>query len=171
MINIVNETGQSADDVEHDTYKAYNYCLYLLGRRFYSVEEINRKLREKRYDREIIEAIVSLLEDEGFLDDGRFAEAWVRDRINFKPRGRVMLTRELKQRGVDDCIIDKVLDGEYPDDETGLARRAIAPKKQYYLALRRDIGVRRVKGFLVRRGFAFATVRRIIDEIFGKDDE
>ncbi|MCP4231276.1 MAG: regulatory protein RecX [bacterium] len=171
MQNLIDGNGQSQDDIESSTYRAYNYCIYLLGRRYYSVEEIDRKLRKKGYEDEISEAIIGLLKEEGRLDDRRFAEAWVRDRINFKPRGHALLARELWQRGINRKIIEKVLDEEYPDDETELAHRAIASKKRLYLTLQRETGIRRAKGFLVRRGFGYGTARRVVDEIFTEDAE
>jgi regulatory protein len=109
------------------------------------------------------------LEEEGLLDDYRFATAWVRDRINFKPRGKALLVRELIFRGIAGGIIERVLDNEFPDDENELAHRAIAPKAGMYKKLDKTTGVRRARGFLARRGFSYATANEVVSEIFGED--
>ncbi len=157
------------DEVETQTYRAYNYCIFLQSRRYYSIKEVNDKLRRKGYSEEIIKAIIALLEEEGLLDDYRFATAWVRDRINFKPRGKALLVRELIFRGIAGGIIDRVLDKEFPDDENELAHRAIAPKAELYKKLVKETGIRRARNYLARRGFSYATANEVVSEIFDED--
>ena len=161
--------GDSTNDIETQTYKAYNYCIYLLGRRYYSVKEVKDKLRNKEYPEEISEAIISLLEEKGLLDDYRFATAWVRDRNNFKPRGKALLARELIARGIDGKTIGRVIEEEFPDDDIELAHRAIASKIRVYKTLDRTTGVRRARNFLIRRGFNYETVRIAVSAIFDED--
>lgn len=141
-----------------------------MGRRYYSTKEINDKLFRKGFDEDIVKAILGLLEEEELLDDHRFAKAWVRDRINFKPRGKALLVRELIFRGISNDIIERVLDEEFPGDDIELARRSIAPKVRLYKEMDRKAGIRRAKGFLARRGFAYSTANAVVSEIFNKNE-
>jgi len=127
-------------------------------------------LRGKGYPEEIAKAIIILLEDEGLLDDYRFAIAWIRDRNNFKPRDKYLLVRELISRGINDKIINRGIEEEFPDDETELAQRAIAAKAEIYKTLDRNTGIRRARNFLIRRGFNYGTIHRVVSVIFDEGE-
>ncbi len=141
-----------------------------MGRRYYSTKEIKDKLRRKGFDESITEAILELLEDEELLNDFRFAKAWVRDRINFRPRGKALLIKELVYRGISNDIIERVLGEEFPRDDIELARRTVAPKVSLYKKMDRNTGIRRAKGYLARRGFPYGTVNEVISEIFDEKE-
>ena len=80
--------------------RCYVAALRILNYRFNSEAELRRKLRSKDFDAPTIEATLARLRDEHWLDDDRFAGAFVRTRAN-KRQGRMRLLRELQAAGVD----------------------------------------------------------------------
>jgi len=81
----------------------------LLSRREHAVAELRRKLIDKGFDEIfVVEALVQLVED-GLLSDARYAESYVRFRMN-KGFGPVRIREELRQRGVANELVNECVD-------------------------------------------------------------
>lgn len=79
----------------------YVAALRILNYRFNSEGELRRKLRAKKFEKEAIDAAIVRLHREKWLDDDRFAGAFVRSRANKRVGSRRIL-RELQAAGVDE---------------------------------------------------------------------
>lgn len=84
-----------------------HYCAY----RERCHREVVEKLREMRMIPQAIDAIVVRLIDENFLNESRFASAFVNGKFNQKGWGKMRLRRELKQRDISDYLIRQALSG------------------------------------------------------------
>ncbi|MCK4309321.1 MAG: regulatory protein RecX, partial [Candidatus Atribacteria bacterium] len=108
--------------LEDEIIKGKKYTLWLLTRRIYSKYEILKKLKIKGFSENIIPDIVLWLENKEYINDELFATIWSQSRLKNKPVGRYRLNYELKLKGIDQEIIQKVLDKTYNDiDELTLA--------------------------------------------------
>ena len=132
----------------------YTAALRILGYRFNSEAELRRKLVAKRFDNEAIDATLARLRDEKWLDDERFAGAYVRTRTQ-KGIGRLRIRRELMAAGVDDDAAERALRENAGGEEERLqaayeklARRVSDPHK---------IAVR-----LQRLGFELSAIRNYV---------
>ena len=74
--------------------------LRFLEARARSVEEVRRRLSEAGYRPELVSGAIDRLLAIGLLDDELFARAWIESRDRARPRGELVLRRELSQRGV-----------------------------------------------------------------------
>ncbi len=135
---------------------ALSRALSLLARRGYSEAELRKKLAG--YPEAEVEAAIARLRDWGYLDDRAYAEAFVRAR---KARwGPAKLRFALRQRGVDEAVID-----EFVDEEDALLRAvALLARRWARLGGDRAKAVR----FLQSRGFslevALAAYRRLRED-------
>jgi len=144
---------------------ARDYCLRILERRMHSRRELEVKIRRKGIDPEIAAPILDRFTEVGLVDDEAFARAFVASRQRRRPRGRRVLEGELAARGVDREIIARVLDALVEDeDPVEAAERALAPKLRGLASLDREAARRKASGFLLRRGFAYEVVRRVLSE-------
>jgi regulatory protein len=75
-----------------------------------SVTETRRRLSEAGYRSELIDGAIDRLLGIGLLDDDAFARHWLESRDRARPRGEVILKRELRLRGVDPTVIAGALD-------------------------------------------------------------
>jgi len=82
-------------------------ALSLLARREHSRFELARKLGQAGFAVEDIAPLLDEFEQKNWLSDRRFAESYVAD--HRARSGAVKLAYELKQRGIDDAVIEKVL--------------------------------------------------------------
>ncbi|RBP79958.1 regulatory protein RecX [Marinomonas rhizomae] len=83
---------------EHQT-SIFDQALSLLSHREHSKKELSTKLKIRGHGEEEIESIIERLEEMNYLNDARFAEIFVRGRIN-KPLGANRIRQELIQKGI-----------------------------------------------------------------------
>lgn len=108
--------------------------------------ELEQKLRTWGIAPSDAERILEKLEKQHFVDDARFARAFVHDAVTFRRKGRLAITRDLMLKHISRDVIDEALDaidedeyrdnlravlraklrslGGLPDDGTGLTREA-----------------------------------------------
>lgn len=159
----------AALEAEDERVRAREAALRLLSQRPRSRAELRRRLGRKAFAASVIARTMGWLDERGYVDDAAFAEAFVRDRLRLRPRGRVGLLQELRRKGVDDttsaAAIDRVMASEQVD-ETTMAREAAEAWARRNPAARRGDGRdararsrRRLYGHLARRGFSPDAVR------------
>ncbi|HET8552389.1 MAG TPA: regulatory protein RecX [Gammaproteobacteria bacterium] len=92
----------------------YDIAVGLLARREHSRGELHRKLAQRDCEAAEIDDALDTLERERLLSDVRFAEQFVRSRIE-RGAGPAKIRADLRQRGVADSIADEAL-ADYADD-------------------------------------------------------
>jgi len=81
----------------------------LLSRREHAVAELSQKLIDKGFDESFVVEALAQLVDDGLLSDARYADSYVRFRMN-KGFGPVRIREELRQRGVANELINEFVD-------------------------------------------------------------
>jgi regulatory protein len=140
----------------------------LLASRPWSVADMRGRLVALGYPAPLVETVVSRLIVLGYLDDERYAAAWVASRDRARPRGSMALRRELRRKGIDPAVIDAALagrepavpEGEASDHDTATSADLVAAsrlldRRQTALAREPDPRKRRQKAYalLARHGF------------------
>lgn len=97
------------------------YALWLLSKKRYTCSEISKKLKAFIKRHELIESeasaqVIDRLKELNYLNDRKFAEDYVSDRVRFKPRGKFLLQRELKMKGIDPVVSAATLDNLEVDE-------------------------------------------------------
>jgi regulatory protein len=150
---------------------AFQAALRLLNLRARSETEIRDRLVKKGFSESAIEGVLERLRQAQLIDDEQFAQAWVENQTTFRPRGRRALRLELRQKGINDEVIQKTL--EETTDEESLAYQAAEKAARRWSQLEwQEFRVKLVQ-FLARRGFSYGTaapiVRRIWEEMHSDD--
>lgn len=145
--------------------RALDRAVRLLARRPYSTAEIRRNLSSKQIAPPVIDEVLARLERLGYVDDLAFAQYWVENREQFRPRGPHALRYELRQKGIPDRIIDAVVQGVDTDDS---AYRAAQKRINRYQGTTRREFREKLSAFLVRRGFDYDTVRDVVDRLISE---
>jgi regulatory protein len=134
----------------------------LLARRDHSRLELQRKLVQRGVDGDTAEDVVAHLEEQGLVSDERFAEVFVRQRVE-RLQGPMRIRQELRARGVADEDIRRALE---PFDESWheRARRWVARRHDPEGAETLD---RKARARLYRggqqRGFSHDQIMRAIE--------
>ena len=127
--------------------------------------EMLGKMRQWNLPEEAQARIMETLTKGRFVDDARFAEAFVHDKIAFNGWGRRKIEQALWMKHVDERvykpILDAVDDEEYLKVLRPLVRqkyRSVKAKSDYERAMK-------LLKYAVGRGFSFEQVRQCIDEL------
>ena len=145
-------------DPDKPRRSAYDKALGLLARREHSRRELKTKLRQGGYQGEETSAAIDRLGEQQYQDDDRFAEVLLRSRIA-QGYGPMRLRAELKSHGLGDARIRELLDAA----EADWAALASAQLRRRYGGKGVADPAERARRaqFLLRRGFAAATVRSV----------
>jgi len=94
---------------EERVQKIYSWAAGRCSLREYCRTDIRQKCFEKGLNREETEQVVERLEDAGFLDETRYARAFVHDKTLYDRWGRIKTRQALAVKGVAADIIDEAL--------------------------------------------------------------
>ena len=151
---------------EETLYKAsLSKAMALCSRREYSPEDIRLKLQSWGMGENDTGRVIEILIKENFLNENRFAEAFVKDKFNYNKWGKVKIAAHLKMKKIPSGIIRSALD--CIDDEIYRKtlsdlivshRRSVKAKNQYDL-----------KGKLLRfglsKGFESSLLYELLNEM------
>lgn len=130
----------------------------LLARREHSVLELQRKLRQRGAEPELIESELQKLQDEGLLSEQRYLESYIRSR-GLSGRGPVRIREELARRGLNrqdiDCALDEA-DVDWQEQMQDLWQRKFGEKPVDQKAWAKQAR------FLVYRGYPLDWVQKLL---------
>ncbi len=140
--------------------KMYRYCAYQERSQY----EVMMRLKEMPVSQNMIERVIIHLREEDFINDERFAKAFVRGKFNHKNWGRNKIRFELKKRHIPDLLIEIGMH-EIDEEEYEQTLRRILHKKDK-LIREKDIRKRREKlfNFARSKGYESGLIHRLIDE-------
>lgn len=156
---------QRAELSAESGYKTcYDAALHFLSFRQRSEKELKSHLIFKRgFKEEEVQHVVDKLRKLKLLDDEAFAEQWKNDRVRFKPKSRIMIQRELIQKGVNAHTIQYVtqtIDDEANAYNAGL-KKAGQLRSQGYKEF-----YRKMSGYLGRRGYSSDVVYAVVARLW-----
>jgi len=85
------------------------FAYRLLGQREYSLSELSNRISRKWPQASDIDSFVYQLAEENLVSDERFAESFLRSRVQ-RHQGPMKIKAEMRGKGVPDAIISGVLD-------------------------------------------------------------
>ena len=154
----------AGSDWEAEERRAESVSMHALTRRGMSRWELGEVLLSRELDVCIVESELDRLERVGLIDDAALAETIVRTQHERKGLGRSALIAELRKRRIDRDAIDEALeqleDGDEQQRATALAERR-APQLS---GLDRATAVRRLTGYLMRKGYSSTIIRTAVDQ-------
>ncbi|OGL30490.1 hypothetical protein A3F37_01290 [Candidatus Saccharibacteria bacterium RIFCSPHIGHO2_12_FULL_41_12] len=137
--------------------KAYDRSLNMISRRPRSIWEMKQYLKQKDYSEDVIEEVLNKLSNRKYIDDQKFAEAWVRDRRLLKKTSKRRLQQELRAKRVSDEIIQKVLLDDETDEHEVL--KQLIEKKRSQTRYQDD---QKLIQYLIRQGFNYSDIKGLI---------
>lgn len=150
---------------ERTLRRAENVSLNALTRRGRSRWELGEILLSRELDPSVVEAELDRLERVGLLDDVALAETIVRTQHERKGLGRAALVNEMRRKRIDQTAIDAALELIGDDDEFRRAVQLAERRANQLRELDHNTAVRRLSGYLQRKGYSGDTVRRVILEV------
>jgi regulatory protein len=136
---------------ESTIYKsALSKAMALCSQREYCIEDIRAKMQSWSVGNTDSDRIISILIQENFINEKRYAEAFVKDKFRYNKWGKVKIRAGLKMKKIPGEIIKTALDSlddvtyrKTIEDLLSVHRRSVKAKNQYDL-----------KGKLLRYGLS-----------------
>ena len=133
--------------------------------------EMLEKMRRWELPEDAQARVMAKLVKERYVDDERYAQAFVKDKIRYNKWGRRKVEQALWQKRIDEDIRKRVLD-EVDDDEYLIILRPLLKQKRKIIKAQNDYELnQKLMRFAVGRGFTFDIIRQCIDVDDEPDDE
>lgn len=153
-----------ADDSEYE--KGLQKAFRLLAARARSEKELRARLKEKKFDQQVVDSIIARLYELNYMDDAAFARQWARRLAVDKLSGNRRIEVSLQDKGVDRATCEQVLAEirqEVPEREA--IRRIIRKKLKGEKLQRKDVRAKRsMAQHLLVRGFTPDLIYEMIRE-------
>ena len=126
-------------------------------------QEMRDKLKRWELDTAATDRIIARLQKERYIDDARYARAFVKDKIRYNKWGRRKVEQALWQKRIADDIRQQVL-GEIDENEYLDVLRPLLKQKRRTTKAENDYALnQKLVRFALGRGFTFDLIRQCLD--------
>lgn len=129
-------------------------------------QDVKLKLKKEKVADKDIFAILKKLNDEGYINELRYAKAFVRGKFRINKWGRLMIQAELRKKQIPSAVI-KVALNEINEEEYRNTLSALIEKKHKTLGGKSPENEQKAARFAVSKGYEPELIFRII----GKTEE
>ena len=158
--------------------EAYLQLAALCAQAEHCQQEMRDKMRRWELDETVQERVLQRLIKERYVDDERYARAFVKDKIRYNKWGRRKVQQALWQKRIDTDIQQRMLD-EIDDKEYLDVLRPLLKQKRKSVKAANDYELnQKLVRFALGRGFTFDIIRQCMDvddidieEIYGDETD
>ena len=110
----------------------------------------------------VADKIVKRLQDERYIDEQRYAHAFVRDKFRYNHWGWIRIEQELRRRNIPQEYIDEAKE-EISDDDNLEALRKIIDSKRPTIKGKNEYEVNaKLFRFALSRGFSYSAINQVL---------
>ena len=143
--------------------EAYLQLAALCAQAEHCQQEMRDKMRRWELDETVQNRIIDRLIKERYIDDERYARAFVKDKIRYNKWGRRKVQQGLWQKRIDADIQQRVLD-EIDEKEYLDVLRPLFKQKRKSIRAANDYELnQKLARFALSRGFTFDLIRQCLD--------
>ena len=153
--------------------EAYLQLAALCAQAEHCQQEMRDKMKRWELDETVQNRIITRLIKERYIDDERYARAFVKDKIRYNKWGRRKVQQGLWMKRIDDDIQQRVLN-EVDDAEYLAVLKPLLKQKAKSIKADSDYELtRKLVRFALGRGFTYDIIRQCldVDEDMLSDDE
>lgn len=138
---------------EGDFGKNYLRALDLISRRLRSEREIRDYAFKKQWTEENTKRVIERLYEHGFLNDEKFATAFIRSKAINKSQSKRQIEAGLRKKGIKSSLIEKVIEKSEEYSEKDALKKMIAKK------INRYDDEKKLIAYLLRQGFKYDDIK------------
>lgn len=157
---------KEGEDISDETYerimketlckRARRRAMYLLQSMDRTQRQLEDKLRQNEYPVRAIEDAIAYVKQYGYINDEKFARAYVESRFHIKNKRQLKI--DLMRKGIDSEMIQAVLENEeYQIDECELIQKWI-DKKNIDIENTSRENLYKLYRFLLKKGFSHENI-------------
>ena len=143
--------------------EAYLQLAALCAQAEHCQQEMRDKMKHWGLDDEVQQRVTDRLVKERYVDDERYARAYVKDKVRYQKWGRRKIQQGLWQKRIDDDIQQRALD-DIDDEEYLNVLRPLLKQKRKSTKADSDYELnQKLVRFALGRGFTFDIIRQCLD--------
>lgn len=150
--------------------KCKNYALKIIERTYKTEKQMFDKLLQKEYDEKIINKTIEFLKEYKFIDDEKFTETYIKDKL--KSQGKNRIRYALINKGIKEELIKRKL--SYIDEDTEQSVAARLAEKKYKILIKNESDIRKIYkklgDYLIRNGYNSDIVQSTVDNLLKEDE-
>lgn len=151
---------------KEEQFRANNYALSLLSFRARSEKEIRDRMLQKGYESSVIEKTIRYLKEQRYVNDREFTEAFIKDKTELSHYGRNRIKTELFKKGISKELVDELIEENIQSDMEYKTVKELAESKiKSYQKDKKDAQYRKLSGYLLRKGYSYDVVSRVVREV------
>lgn len=156
---------------ENKKYEIYEIALSYINKKLRSSKELKKYLIKKEYQAELIDQVIELLYNQGYLNDKVYSTSLVHDRIILSMDGPNKIKKELSDNGIDNNIIEEVIE-EYTKD-IELERIEKIVNKQIKLNKNKGSNLlkKKINMYLINLGYNYDSINTILNSVKISDND
>jgi regulatory protein len=135
-----------------------------------SEREIKSWLKRKKISEPFSKKVWGKLKSLDLIDDLKFASWWVEQRMEFKPKPKMVIQKELKEKGIDRETIEKAF-SETKIDEVKIARDYLEKYQYRFRGFEKRTARQKRIRFLASKGFSWEIVKEALSVDDGEERE
>ena len=158
------------DIIDEDNYiKGKNVALHFLERTFKSAKQVVDKLSAKEFDIKTIDRVMEFLKQYGFVDDERFVELFIKEKIKSTGKNKIKFT--LLKKGLPEELIKEGLNKITSEQQVEIALQLGEKKIRILSKSENDTKkvYKKTADYLVRSGYNFEIINEVLDKITKND--
>ena len=161
------------DDIllAEEEISVYNYGISVLSRYFKSEYELRLKMKNKGFNPQLIDNAISILKEHKYLDDERYCEMFINDKINISKHGVRKIKEALYYKGIDKEIIEEKIKCISAESEE---ERALLLGEKKLLNIKENDNrkkMSKLSNYLLGKGFEYETVNRALRKLLNADND
>ena len=136
--------------------KLERYCAY----QDRCTQEVLTKLRSLQVEGKEAQQVLQLLKNDGFIDDERYVQSFIRGKVNTKQWGVQKIRLGLLQKGISKDLIDKYIKDINPQQYTDNIQTAIRKWTQSHGSVTQE-NITKLYRHLMTKGFTYEEIKGV----------
>jgi len=143
---------------------ARSICLSQLDHAPRTRSQLATTLRKRLVPDDAAATVLDRLTEVGLVDDAAYAAGWVRSRRSSRGLSGSAVARELRDRGIEPHLIAAAVAEVGPEEDEASARELARRRMRSMSGLPVQVRVRRLVGYLGRKGYPPGLAYRVVRE-------
>lgn len=156
-------------ETETSYYEVFNQVVSYIEHRLRSKKEIREYLEKKAIDEVDTERIMKTLEEKGFIDDDRFLEAYISDKLYLSKVGPLKIMKDLLSHDISEEKIRSVLDGIPNEVLYDRLYKQMEKRIKSNHKYARGILKQKLVSYFMEQGYTKELITSIFDELYKED--
>ena len=152
-------------ELTHDQTTAYDKAAFLCSRSEYCTSEIQEKLKLWGLSAEDSEPVIEKLKEEKYLDDERFARAYVKDKFRFNHWGKQKIAFMLRSKNISSEIMELAFEEIEDEGYSNELRKLLTDKEKSIKAKDQYDKRSKLMRFAMGRGFESEIIYKVLKEL------